>query len=248
MKKGTAFALVRALLAINERARQPLVEVVLISRNDADSGLRIFNSIEYWKLGISRAAFTDGRESYKYLEPFSCNLFLSTERAEVVAALRRGYPAALVYRPPDNTEMDSNEVRIAFDGDAVLFSGEADQVFRNAGMQSFQESEALLDNIPLEPGPLKGFLEALSKIQKSFPERECPIRLALVTARAAPAHKRPTKTLRAWNIRLDETFFLGGVEKAKVLAVFRPHIFFDDERANLEPYQRKGPVAEVPQN
>jgi len=147
-------------------------------------------------------------------------------------------------------DLSSNEVRIAFDGDAVLFSDESDQVYRRGGLEAFEQHETKLENIPLKEGPLKGFLEALSRIQARFPEdgnaNKCPIRTSLVTARALPAHKRPINTLRKWNIRLDESFFLGGVEKARVLRALKPHIFFDDQSSNLEPSKADHPVAEVP--
>jgi len=246
LRPGTAFHLVKALLKINEGAGQRLVEVVLLSQNDADSGSRIFNSIEQHRLDITRAAFCDGRHPYKYLEPFSCNLFLSAERKHVVAALGEGCPAALVYRPPDGAELEYDEVRIAFDGDAVLFAGDADEVFREEGFEAFKKYEKDLEQTPLKPGPLKSFLEAVHRIQAAFPEEKCPIRTMLVTARSAPAHKRPITTLRAWKIRLDESLFLGGLEKARFLRVLRPHIFFDDDCGNLEPAASTTPVAEVP--
>jgi len=249
LEPGTGFPLAKGLLAINELAGDHLVEVVLVSKNDADSGYGILNSIESWKLAIKRAAFTDGRPPFEYLEAFSCNLYLTTNRQEVVNALKSGFPAALVYDPPKNLDLSSNEVRIAFDGDAVLFSDEADKVFQKHGLEAFEKHEALLANTPLKPGPLKGFLDALSRIQARFPEedgKKCPIRTSLVTARAFPAHTRPIDTRREWNIRLDESFFLGGMDKGRVLGGLKPHIFFDDQRANLESSKGHLPVAEVP--
>ncbi len=246
---GTGFPLAKGLLAINDLAQEYLVEVVLMSKNDADSGYRILNSIEHWQLQIKRAAFTDGRPPFEYLEAFSCNLYLTTVRDEVVNALRAGFPAALVYPPPQNVDLTSNEVRIAFDGDAVLFSDESDRVFQKNGLHAFEKHETAFQDIPLKPGPLKGFLDALSKIQERFPENgpiKCPIRTSLITARGFPAHKRPINTLRSWNIRLDESFFLGGLDKARILRVLKPHIFFDDQRGNLEPCSADIPVAEVP--
>ncbi len=246
---GTGFPLVKGLLAINELASEYLVEVVLMSRNDADSGYRILNSIEEWKLQVKRAAFTDGGAPSDYLEAFSCNLYLTTNRSEVVSALKSGFPAALVYAPPKEIDLSSNEVRIAFDGDAVLFSDESDRVFREKGLEAFETLEKAAQNVPLKPGPLKSFLEAISRIQTRFPEEQptrCPIRTSLVTARGFPAHKRAINTLRDWNIKLDESFFLGGLDKSLILRVLKPHIFFDDQRANLEPSKDHVPVAEVP--
>lgn len=242
---GTGFPLVRALLNINKGVDDPLVEVVLITRNDADSGFRILNSIEAEELDITRAAFTDGRDPYRYLGAFSCDLFLSAHPEDVRAALKAGFAAALVYPPPKVVESNSDEVRIALDGDAVLFSDKSEKIFQRQGLEAFLENEQMLEDVPLDPGPFKGFVEAISRIQRQFPEDECPIRTALITARSGPAHKRVIKTLRAWKIRLDESFFLGGIEKVKILQAFRPHIFFDDQKANLAPASSSTPAAQV---
>jgi 5'-nucleotidase len=218
-----------------------------MSRNDADSGYRITNSIEAWDLRIERAAFTDGLPVTEYLESFSCNLHLTTRRDEVLKAIQMRFPAALVYEPPKNIDLSPNPVRIAFDGDAVIFSDEADRIYHDGGLDAFYASEAKLENVPLEPGPLYGFLKGVSRIQQRFPDDDkCPIRTALVTARALPSHKRPLNTLRSWNIRLDESFFLGGMEKRLVLERLKPHIFFDDQKTNLESAKGTIPVAEVP--
>lgn len=246
LKPGTGCPLVRALLAINERAEERLVEVVLISKNDADSGLRIFNSIEAAGLDITRAALTDGRDAYQYLEPFCCDLFLSSNQEDVTAALRANFPAAWAYPAPELIGEDIKEVRIAFDGDAVLFSHDSELVYQKGGLDAFQKHERELQNTPLDPGPFKGFLVALARIQKRFSEGASPIRTALVTARNAPAHKRPIKTLREWGVRTDASFFLGGVEKAGILKVFKPHIFFDDQAVHCDPAASSSPAALVP--
>lgn len=245
LKPGTGFSLVKALLAINRMGKGQLVEVVLVSRNDADTGLRVMNSMEQYDLPIERAAFTDGRAPYEYLKPFSCDLFLSANEEDVTRALLAGFPAALVYGPPDPLGTDAHEVRIAFDGDAVLFSAEAERIYREQGLSAFHRQERESADIPLEAGPFKSFLASLHKIQRMFPETECPIRTALVTARSMPAHKRAIKTLRAWNVRLDEAFFLGGVSKQGVLSVFRPHIFFDDQPTYCELAAKDTPTARV---
>lgn len=245
LKPGTGFSLVKALLAINSMGKGPLVEVVLVSRNDADTGLRVMNSMEQYQLPIERAAFTDGRPPYEYLKPFCCDLFLSANEEDVTRALLAGFPAALVYGPPEPLGTDHREVRIAFDGDAVLFSSEAERIYREQGLTAFHQQEKLAADVPLEAGPFKSFLLSLHNIQKRFSEDECPIRTALVTARSMPAHKRAIKTLRAWNIRLDEAFFLGGVSKEGVLSVFRPHIFFDDQPTYCELAAKETPTARV---
>lgn len=246
MAPGTAFALVQALLAINQLGKGHLVEVVLVSRNDADTGLRVMNSLEHYGLPISRAGFTDGQAPYEYLAPFSCDLFLSAHEEDVRSALRSGFAAALVYRPPSVSSSDPFPVRIAFDGDAVLFSGESEQVVRNFGLAEFHRREKESAELPLGDGPFKGFLMALHAIQCRFGESDCPIRTALVTARGVPAHKRAINTLRAWNIRVDEAFFLGGMSKSGVLNVFAPHIFFDDQAGNCDSAAAKTPTARVP--
>jgi 5'-nucleotidase len=243
---GTAFPLVRGLLSINEAADKPLVEVFVISRNDADSGIRIFNSIEHHALGITRGAFTDGRDAAPYLTPFHGDLFLSADEKDVRRALENGIPAALILPPPERiTDERPSNVHIAFDGDAVLFDDESERVFREQGLEAFQRREARLADEPMKPGPFEPFLMALKRIQGHFDEENSPVRTALVTARNAPAHKRVINTLRAWDVRLDETFFLGGVEKASVLEVLRPHIFFDDQKKHLETAYRTTPSAHV---
>ncbi len=244
---GAAFPLVRGLLAINERAKERLVEVIVISRNDAESAMRVFNSIDHYGLDITRGAFTNGGDSWRYITPFHCSLFLSVEPHDVIAALQRGYAAALLLPPPEGTSVEDepSPVRIAFDGDAVLFGEESEQIFRAEGLEAFQENERVRSAEPMNAGPFRAFLEALGRIQAQFPEEGSPIRTALVTARGAPAHRRVINTLRSWQVRIDETFFLGGVEKADVLRALRPHIFFDDQMRHLELAAEAVPSAHV---
>ncbi len=219
----------------------------MISRNDPDTGIRVFDSIERHGLDISRGAFTDGRDAYPYLKPFSCNLFLSANPSDVVKGLRAGVPAALVMPPPDGpVPGDDGEVRIAFDGDAVLFDEESERIFQEQGLDAFLENEERLADIPMSPGPFEPFLRALQRVQSEFPADRSPIRVALVTARNAPAHKRVVNTLRAWAVRVDEAFFLGGVDKGPILAALKPHIFFDDQVSHLESAQATTPSAQVP--
>jgi 5'-nucleotidase len=243
---GAAFRLVRGMLALNQRSPERLVEVVVMSRNDADSAMRVFNSIEAAGLDIGRGAFRGGRDPWPYLTAFRCNLFLSAEPHDVYRALGQGFPAALVLEPPDVVdEEESDEVRIAFDGDAVLFDDRSERIYQERGLGAFQVHEAERAHVPLSPGPFRPFLEALARIQARFPEGASPIRTALVTARGAPAHRRVVTTLRAWNVRIDETFFLGGLDKTDVLKVLRPHIFFDDQMRHLERAATVVPAAHV---
>ena len=248
LRPGTGFRLVKALLALNGRtAPDRAVEVVIMSRNDADSGLRILNSAESHGLDITRGAFRNGREPWRFLRPFRSSLFLSKEPQDVVEAIGAGFAAALTLDPPEAVveDDDLDEVRIALDGDAVLFSDESEKVFQELGLQGFLKHEAERVDDPLPPGPFKPFLDALARLQERFPEEDSPIRTILVTARNFPAHKRVIKTLRTWNVRIDESFFLGGVDKAGVIAELRPHIYFDDQLKHLETTRLRTPAGHV---
>jgi 5'-nucleotidase len=247
LSPGAAFGLVKGLLRLNGLTDQRLVEVLVISRNDADSGLRMMNSAEHHGLDIPRWAFTDGRDASRYLPAFRCHVFLSANADDVHNAIKSGYAAARVLRVPDEPVQEAvDEVRIAFDGDAVLFGGSSEALYQDEGLERFLEYEVQHADEPLEPGPMKPFLEALARLQSMFEPGENPIRTALVTARNAPAHRRVLATLRAWDVRLNESFFLGGLPKADVLNILRPHIFFDDQLLHLEPARRSVAAAEVP--
>lgn len=233
LEPGVAFPLVRKLLRLNAGAGQKRVEVILLSHNSADTGLRIFNSIQHHGLDIALAAFTNGASPWRYVEPFSADLFLSAEPADVVKALDAGFAAASIV-PSPVTARDGGELRIAFDGDAVLFSDEAERVYQERGLAAFAASEQAQAHQPLSGGPFKNFLAALHRIQAEYPPERSPIRTALVTARSAPAHERVIRTLRAWNIRIDEALFLGGLPKVEFLKTFGADIFFDDQKGHVE--------------
>jgi 5'-nucleotidase len=230
LKPGPAFTLVKKLLALNHKTPEsPLVEVVLLSRNSADTGLRIFNSIKHYQLDISRAAFTSGRSPYAYVSAFSSHLFLSTDVQDVRSALRDGFAAATILPKSGHYSSVGEEVRFAFDGDAVLFSDEAEKIYKADGLEAFTKNEVESADKPLAGGPFKSFLAALHRLQSEYVGQTCPIRTALVTARSAPAHERVIKTLRDWNIRIDEALFLGGMKKAEFLKSFEADVFFDDQ-------------------
>lgn len=232
LNPGVAFALVKKLLRLNQDAVKR-VEVILLSHNSADTGLRIFNSIQHYGLDIVRAAFTNGVAPWRYVEPFSADLFLSAESADVVQALDAGHAAAAIV--PSRIETSgSDQLRIAFDGDAVLFSDEAERVYQERGLAAFAASEQAQAREPLSGGPFKNFLAALQRLQAEYPPDHSPIRTALVTARSAPAHERVIRTLRAWNIRIDEALFLGGLAKGEFLKTFGADIFFDDQKGHVE--------------
>jgi len=229
---GVAFPLVRKLLALNT-GEQRRVEVTLISRNSADTGLRIFNSIRHHGLDITRAAFTRGESPYRYIESFGAHLFLSASQEDVEKALDAGIAAATIM-PSAAGEGRDGQLRIAFDGDAVLFSDEAERVFAESGLDAFNRNEVDAKDKPLPGGPFKPFLAALHTIQSDFDPEHSPIRTALVTARGAPAHERVIRTLRSWGIRIDEALFLGGMDKGVFLKSFGADIFFDDQRKHCE--------------
>lgn len=242
---GEGFSFIKKLLNINNLLHKPRVEVVLLSRNSADTGLRIFNSIAAHELNITRAAFCGGGSPYQYIQAFACDLFLSTHAEDVANALEHGVAAARLL--PRQTTIageplvaaksgtaDQEELRLAFDGDSVLFSDEAERIYQTQGLDAFASTEAASASRPLGGGPFQGFLHALHMLQQEFPEDSCPIRTALVTARSAPAHERVIRTLRAWDIRLDESLFLGGLDKTAFLQAFGADVFFDDQTQNCE--------------
>jgi 5'-nucleotidase len=230
---GVAFPLVQKLLELNRGTGTPRVEIILLSHNSADTGLRIFNSIEHFDLDITRAAFTNGLSPYRYVEPFAADLFLSADPEDVRKALSQGHAAATIVPRPGGAGAGT-QLRIAFDGDAVLFSDEAERIFKERGLEAFAESERAAAREPLTGGPFKGFLAGLSKIQSEYPIDDSPIRTALVTARSAPAHERVIRTLRGWGVRIDEALFLGGRSKGAFLKAFGADIFFDDQRTHCE--------------
>lgn len=234
LSPGSAFPLVEKLLSLNSvGGSHPRVEIILLSRNSADTGLRIFNSIQHYQLDISRAAFSGGESPYRYIEAFGCHLFLSTDGEDVRHALDQGVAAATLI-PAGKGQSDKEQLRFAFDGDAVLFSDEAERVYKQHGLDAFTKNEQEAAMKPLMGGPFKEFLSALQRLQAEFTQGDCPIRTALVTARSAPAHERVIRTLRAWNIRIDESLFLGGLSKGEFLKAYGADVFFDDQALHCE--------------
>jgi len=233
LEPGVAFRMVKKLLALNDVSGKPRVEVVLISRNSADTGLRIFNSIQHHALDITRAAFTRGETPYRYIESFGAKLFLSANPDDVRDALAAGIAAATIL-PSGSSEFQHEQLRIAFDGDAVVFSDEAERIYVAGGLAAFNQNEAESSDKPLSGGPFKAFLAALHAIQADFPVKNSPIRTALITARGAPAHERVIKTLRNWGVRIDEALFLGGKDKGPFLKGFGADIFFDDQMRHCD--------------
>ena len=241
---GEAFGFVRKLLALNARFDAG-VEVVLLSRNSADTGLRVFNSIEHHQLSITRAAFCGGDAPWRYITAFGCHLFLSTEPEDVRQALDHGVAAATLVSHGTTTS-NSSQLRVAFDGDAVLFSDEAERIYKQEGLEAFTASERASAKQPLSGGPFRGFLGALHDLQQSAPDQDSPIRTALVTARSAPAHERVIRTLRAWNVRIDESIFLGGMDKSAFLKAYQADVFFDDQTSHCEAASAHVATGHVP--
>ncbi len=243
-KPGVAFSLVKKLLAFNDATTQR-VEVVILSRNDPVSGMRVFRSAQHYGLPIQRGSFTRGQSPWRYLKPLNANLFLSTHLSDVRAALDAGVPAAQVYpNSAHASEAHPHEVRIAFDGDAVLFSDEAERVFQAEGLSAFQAHEHAKASQPLSAGPFKPLLTALHRLQQEG-THAMRIRTALVTARSAPAHERAIRTLMQWNIEVDEAMFLGGLAKGEFLKEFEPDFFFDDQTGHIESASQHVPAGHV---
>lgn len=250
LKPGPGFALVKALLSMNgEGGQRERVEVIIMSHNNADTSVRFFRSIAYYGLNITRAVFSGGSPLAPYLGAFRTDLFLSANEEDVQQAVDSGVAAGIICTNPGcsyDADRKLDQIRIAFDGDAVLFSGESEEIYDRQGLVAFEENERKLAQSPLPEGPFARFLKTVAALQQESTEEEVQIRTALVTARCAPAHERVVRTLRAWNVRIDESFFLGGVSKREILAAFGAHIFFDDQEANTGKAAEVVPAARVP--
>ena len=248
LKPGTAFPLIKALHKLNTDDKQR-VEIIIISRNSVDTSLRIFHSIKHYGLDIRRAAFVGGAPIKEYLLAFQTDLFLSAYEEDVQEAINCNIAAGIICShtdlPIDPME-EIKQIRIAFDGDAVIFADESERIVQTEGFAAFVKQEEENAKKPLPEGPFAKLLKMISTIQNEFPKNDAPIRTALVTARSAPSHERVIRTLRAWDIRIDEAFFLGGIEKSEVLKAFGAHIFFDDQAVHIETASKLVPAARVP--
>lgn len=255
LARGVAFPFIRRLLSLNQlNPENPPVEVILLSRNDPDTGLRVMNSIEHYELPITRAVFMQGKSPHVYIPAFDIELFLSANANDVKRAVAAGYPAGQILKGEIEDDSNDSQLRIAFDFDGVLADDEAETIYKTTqSLGDFHQYETSREDIPHTAGPLKPFLkriadiqamEALKKLQD--PSYEPILRVSIVTARNAPAHKRVINTMRHWGIDVNEAFFMGGVEKAKVLDIMRPHIFFDDQKLHLEPASTRLPSVHIP--
>ena len=255
---GAGYPLIQALLNLNSYSRQhkdsdieaPLVEVVIVSKSSPDTGIQVLNAIRDYKLNISRSAFISGSPVAPYIADFNVDLFLTTNRddAQQVADANICACAILDATPVNTYELDTEQLRIAFDGDAVLFDDSGELLYKQKGLRAFHEREAQMHDLPIEKGPYAELLIKLSSLQERLPARlnHCPIKIALVTARNAPADLRAIKTLREWGVDVDMAFFLGGLEKTAVLKTFAPHIFFDDSVQHIDAARSFVPTALVP--
>jgi 5'-nucleotidase len=253
LQQGVAFPLIRRLLKLNQRLIEEPVEVVLLSRNDPDTGLRVFNSIEYYHLPISRAAFVGGGNPFRYVGTFNAALFLSANADDVRRAIERGLPAGRVFPTHFADREEDVELRIAFDFDGVLADDAAESVFKRHGLQAFFDAETQQSGEPHHEGPIHRFFREIARLQQlekahiaQDPSYSPQLRTAIITARNAPAHKRVVTTLRSWGIEVDEVFFLGGIDKRRVLQEFQPHIFFDDQLQHIEGAAGVTPCVHVP--
>jgi 5'-nucleotidase len=249
LQPGTAFYLVKSLLELNKQASKPIVEVVVMSRNSPETGVRVMNSIKTHGLDINRLAFTGGESLYGYITGYDVDLFLSKDPEDVQKVIDSGScAAALIYAPPSEFNSETSKVKIAFDADAVLFSEDSEFRYKTEGLDAFQKHESENEKKALKEGPFAKLLIKLSKIQEHLPTgvELSPLRLAIITARSAPSHLRVINTLREWGVYIDEVHFLGGLSKDKILATFGAHIFFDDQEAHLGPASKVVPSGKVP--
>ena len=247
LNPGPAFPLIKAILNLNARfpSKRP-VEVIIMSRNSAETSLRIFNSIQHYNLDISRAVLSGGAPLTEYLTAFNISLFLSQDEKSVEAAIQAGCASAILYSQPDNSLTELEEIRIAFDGDAVLFSEESEKIYQEEGLDAFLAHEKRNAKKPLPEGPFAKLLRALALIQADCTDKMPSLRTALVTARNGPAHERVIRTLRTWGLEVNEVFFLGGVPKSQILKAFKPHMFFDDHTGHCEEAAQFVPTGRVP--
>ena len=249
IEKGAAFTLIQALLSVNEIEKlKDRVEVILVTRNNANSGIRVFNSIDTYGLAITRGVFTGGGELTPYLSALDVDLFLTANPNDAQAAIDAGIPAATLFteKIPEYDTKKSSQIRIAFDGDAVLFAEDSELIYKTHGLEGFKENEVKNADVPMKEGPFAKFLKVIADLQLALGDEQTFIRTALVTARNAPSHERVIKTLREWGVRIDEIFFLGGISKNPILQAFGAQIFFDDQKAYTEPASSIVPSGTVP--
>lgn len=252
-EKGVAFPFIKRLLNLNKLYPEEPVEVIFLSRNDPYSGQRMYRSSQYYGLKITRGAFLAGSSPYQYIEAFNASLFLTANKTDAIQAINAGFPAGIVLENAVSDDDNDSELRIAFDFDGVLADDESERTFVEGNLDAFMKNEIEKKDLPHKPGPLKNLLDKISRFQKietlaakKDPLHKPALRIAIITARNAPANERLVTTLESWGISVDETFFLGGMEKARILKVFKPHIFFDDQKMHLEATSTVIPSVHIP--
>lgn len=252
---GVAFPFIKRLLSLNDlgESDDPLVEVIVLSRNDPDTGLRVMRSIEAHGLPVTRAIFMQGKSPYKFMSALNMSLFLSGNERDVAEAVQKGFPAGLVLASSFTDDPGDNDLRVAFDFDGVLSDGAEEMIYQQEGLKQFQQHETENVAVPHDPGPLRDFLANLNTIQKLEMSRRLAddtyaprVHVSILTARNAPAHERALASLKAWGVTVNDAFFLGGIDKGAITAVLRPHIFFDDQMTHLEGTARSAPSVHVP--
>lgn len=252
LQPGVAFPFIKRLMGLNA-GDQDFVQVVLLSKNDPDTGLRVSKSIEAHGIEIIRMAFLRGSPPHRYIKPYKVSLFLSANPVDVKECVMHGHPAGLVLETDHTDDPSDEQLRIAFDFDGVLIDDEAERVYQEDGINGFRSSEQEKALQPHTPGPMAELLRKISEIQRQEiakheqeQDYEPRIRVAIITSRDANALVRMVTTLRHWNISVDETHLLGGVEKKDVIETFAPHIFFDDQRIHLDALKKIAPAVHVP--
>ncbi|MET9833699.1 5'-nucleotidase [Streptomyces sp. NPDC006385] len=255
LSTGVAFPFIRRLLSLNDLSPldDPLVEVIVLSRNDPDTGLRVMRSIESHGLAISRAIFMQGRSPYHFMPALNMSLFLSANETDVREAVALGLPAGRVLGPAAADDTEDQDLRIAFDFDGVLADDASEQVFQSDGIEGFRSHETVNAATPHDPGPLRDFLASLNRVQRreedqrtNHPDYKIRVHVSLVTARSAPAHERAVRSLKGWGVTVNDAFFLGGIDKSTIMQVLKPHIFFDDQVSHLAGTSRNTPSVHVP--
>ncbi len=254
-EKGVAFPFVKRLLSLNESfpEEQP-VEVVLLSKNSPETGERVFRSIKHYGLDMCRACFTTGKQNFQYLPAFNAALFLSANVNDVKDALTAGYAAGRVLPTKYVADDDSDkQLRLAFDFDGVLATDESEKIYKASGdINQFYSHEVAHAGEALQLGPVGALLQKISAFQQLEKQRALQdasyqriLKTSIVTARSAPAHERVVASLKAWGVEVDDAFFLGGIEKARILNILKPHIFFDDQMTHFEGIENV-PAVHIP--
>jgi 5'-nucleotidase len=257
LNKGVAFPFIKRYLHINHVYKNDVpIEVVLISKNSPETGVRIFNSIKHYELDITRAAFTSGESPYRYIPAFNISLFLSTNETDVINAINSGYPAGrIISTHVTDKEIDNPELRVAFDFDGVIADDESERVYTNAGgvLDQYHQYETSHVNDPHSPGPLADFFKKLALFQRietskkdNDPTYKKIIKTAIITARNSPSHERAINTLKYWGVSVDDMFLLGGIEKRRILEVYKPHLYFDDQKTHLDSRLTDIPLVHIP--